>query len=152
MNKKLVVVVQRIWEDFNQTTGMLYVVDENDNCQPVYASVCIERGDRNNEKNVSNIPPGEYPLLYEFSNKFERKLWEIKNVPNRSECKIHAANEWDDLNGCIAPGSYLGKLNNKDGYFDILSSGPALDRFHKAMKPMQNRGTKIIVVDPIDIF
>jgi hypothetical protein len=135
------VILQRVWSDENQSTGSLIVLEETG--QPVYLSPCIERGDRNNQKNVSNIPAGTYPLVYEHSPKFGM-CWEIKEVPNRSECKIHAANFWDQINGCIAPASFLGKLNS-DGYYDALSSGDALDRFNKALEGMENEVITITV-------
>ena len=95
------VILQRVWMDSNQSTGSLIVL--NKLRQPIYISPCIERGDRNNEQNVSNIPTGTYPLVWELSPKFGM-VWELKDVPNRSECKIHAANMWNQINGCIAPG------------------------------------------------
>ena len=148
----LQVALYRHWEDWNQSTGSLVVIDVENNCQPVFLSACIERGDRNNEKNVSNVLPGIYDLVYEWSPKFEMMLWELYGTEGRSEAKIHAANRWDQLNGCIAPGSALGKVNN-DGYYDVLSSKATLERFHKALKPMEAIGrTKITIVDPIAIF
>ena len=139
MNKK--VILQRVWMDNNQSTGSLIVLDEFR--QPIYISPCIERGDRNNEQNVSNVPTGTYPLVYELSPKFGM-VWELKDVPNRSECKIHAANMWDQINGCIAPGTYLGELNN-DGYYDTLASGDALKRFNKTLEDVEGVGTTITI-------
>jgi hypothetical protein len=135
------VILQRVWMDDNQSTGSLIVLDELR--QPIYISPCIERGDRNNEQNVSNVPTGTYPLIWESSPKFGM-VWELKDVPNRSECKIHAANMWNQINGCIAPGTYLGELND-DGYYDTLSSGEALKRFHLALEDMQEQGTTITI-------
>jgi hypothetical protein len=135
------VVLQRVWMDENQSTGSLIVLDKFR--QPIYISPCIERGDRNNERNVSNVPTGTYPLVWENSPKFGM-VWELKDVPNRSECKIHVANMWDEINGCIAPGTYLGELNS-DGYYDTLASGDALKRFHLALKDMQEQGTTITI-------
>ena len=135
------VVLQRVWMDENQSTGSLIVLDKFR--QPIYISPCIERGDRNNERNVSNVPTGTYPLVWENSPKFGM-VWELKDVPNRSECKIHAANMWDEINGCIAPGTYLGELN-ADGYYDTLSSGDALKRFHLALADVQEQGTTITI-------
>jgi len=135
------VVLQRVWMDDNQSTGSLIVLDELR--QPIYISPCIERGDRNNEQNVSNVPTGTYPLVWENSPKFGM-VWELKDVPNRSECKIHAANMWNQINGCIAPGTYLGEINN-DGYYDTLASGDALKRFHLALEDMQEQGTTITI-------
>lgn len=143
-------VLYRHWVDWNQSTGSLLVVDKNDDCQPIFLSACIERGDRGNQKMVSNFPAGTYKLVWEHSPKFGW-VWELKGINGRSECKIHPANLWDQLNGCIAPGSRLGKVNG-DGYYDVLSSRDTLDRFHKALKPMQSIGTTITVVDPIDIW
>ena len=135
------VVLQRVWMDENQSTGSLIVLDKFR--QPIYISPCIERGDRNNERNVSNVPTGTYPLVWESSPKFGM-AWELKDVPNRSECKIHAANMWDEINGCIAPGTYLGELN-ADGYYDTLASGDALKRFHLALADVQEQGTTITI-------
>jgi len=139
------VIVERAWMDENQSTGSLIVLDSKG--QPIYLNPCIERGDRNNERNVSNIPPGTYPLVYERSAKFGM-VWEIKDVPNRSECKIHSANYWTQLNGCISPGTYLGRLNN-DGYYDLVGSKASLDRFHKSLKDVQSQGTTITIINSI---
>ena len=135
------VILQRVWMDENQSTGSLIVLDKFR--QPIYISPCIERGDRNNEKNVSNVPTGTYSLVWELSPKFGM-VWELKDVPNRSECKIHSANMWDQINGCIAPGTYLGELN-ADGYYDTMSSGDALKRFHLALTDVQEQGTTITI-------
>lgn len=137
------VIIQRYKEDQNQTTGTLTVLDENG--WPVYAAPCIERGDRDNQRNVSNVPPGEYPLVLEYSPRFRTDLWELKDVPNRSECKIHSSNYWTQLNGCIAPGTYLTDLNG-DRYQDVAQSRVSLDRFHRAMG--LTTVSKIIIIDP----
>lgn len=46
------------------------------------------------------IPAGEYDVVLEYSKRFDRKLFEIKGVPNRSECKFHAGNHIDHSDGC----------------------------------------------------
>lgn len=137
------VILQRYKEDYKQTTGTLTVIDENG--WPLYAAPCIERGDRDNERMVSNVPPGTYDMVLEYSPKFNTDLWELKGVPGRSECKIHASNYWKQLNGCIAPGMYLTDLN-RDGYQDVAQSRVSLDRFHRIMG-MEWR-SKIIIKDP----
>src|SRR5690606_41066372 len=82
----------RLQGDQSQTMGVLIVQDEK--CRPLYIRPCIERGYRDNQQNVSNVPAGLYPIKYEYSPKFSQVLWELKNVPGRSECKIYAANYW----------------------------------------------------------
>ena len=111
------VILQRVWMDKNQSTGSLIVLDKFR--QPIYISP------------------------WENSPKFGM-VWELKDVPNRSECKIHVANTWDQINGCIAPGTYLGELNG-DGYYDTIASGEALKRFHLALEDMQEQGTTITI-------
>lgn len=137
------VLLKRIWQDKNQATGNLSVLDKNG--QPVFSCVCIERGDRNNQRNVSNVPAGIYPLVFEYSPRFKQNLYELKNVPNRSECKIHSANYWNQLNGCIAPGLRLKDMNG-DGYFDVTNSKAKLAAFHQALKGVTK--TTIEIIDP----
>ena len=132
----------RHWADRNQSTGSLLILNEKG--QPVFGCLCLERGDRNNQRNVSNVPAGVYPLLFEWSPRFGTRLWELKNVPGRAECKIHAANYWDQLNGCIAPGLRLKDLD-KDGYYDVTSSNATMRDFHKILKGMTR--TTIEIVD-----
>lgn len=138
------IILQRYKEDRNQTTGVLTVLDHNG--WPIYAAPCIERGDRDNQRSISNVPPGTYPLVLEYSPRFQKDLWELKDVPNRSECKIHASNYWHQLNGCIAPGSYLTNLNG-DAYQDVAQSRLSLDRLHRAM------GLEVLseieIIDPV---
>lgn len=139
------VIIQRFKEDENQTTGVMTVVDSNG--WPVFVCPCIERGDRQNQKNVSNVPPGLYQLVLEWSPRFKTNLFELKGVPNRSECKIHASNFWNQLNGCIAPGAYLKDLNG-DKYMDVAASQRTLNDFHRVMEGVTN--TSIKIIDPIN--
>lgn len=136
------VILPRYWNDKNQSTGGLLVIDNNG--QPIFGSLCLERGDRDNKKNVSRIPAGTYPLVLEYSPKFDMELWEIKQVPNRSECKIHPASFWKNLEGCIAPGINLKDIN-KDGYYDVTSSVRTTKLFHKALEGL--RETTITIID-----
>lgn len=135
------VVIEREWQDENQTTGVCKVYD--DAGKLVFTALSLERGWRNNQRNVSCIPLGEYPLVLEWSNRFQSKLWEIKEVPNRSECKFHSANYWYQLNGCIALGLDLKDIN-KDDYRDITSSRLTMQRFHRALKS-QSKATLIVM-------
>jgi hypothetical protein len=138
------VVIQRYKVDINQSAGVLIVFD--DFGWPVFISACIERGGRDNKKNISNINPGIYPLKLEYSERFKSKLYELKKTENRTEIKIHAANFWDELNGCIALGSYLDDIDN-DGYFDVLESKKTMKRFHDSLKGINE--TTIEIINPI---
>ena len=82
--------------------------------------------------------------MLEYSNRFKKKLWEIKGVSNRSECKFHSANYWFQLNGCIALGLSLKDINN-DCYNDVTSSKKALKSFHSALKG--GGGKAILIIE-----
>jgi hypothetical protein len=140
------VILRRNNGDQNQTTGILIV--EDDNGRLVFVSPCIERGYRDNRKNISNVPAGEYPLILDWSPKFKKYLWELVGVPGRIECKIHSANYWRQLNGCIALGLYLTDFNGDD-YQDVGASRKAMKAFHKVMSKLFANGiSSIKIIDP----
>jgi hypothetical protein len=99
----------------------------------IFLAKSLERADNNNQRNISCIPQGEYLCVLEYSNRFDCDLWEIKGVPNRSECKFHSANYWHDLNGCIALGTKYLDIDN-DGFRDVLSSKNTMKKFHKILE------------------
>lgn len=101
--------------------------------QQIFKSDSLERGWLNNKPNVSSIPPGVYECVLEYSPKFDTDLWELKNVPGRSECKFHAANYWKQLEGCIALGK--GRLHlDDDKVVDIGRSSKTMEAFHRALQ------------------
>jgi uncharacterized protein DUF5675 len=84
-----------------------------------------------NAEGRSCVPVGRYPLVYEYSPKFKRELWELKDIPGgRSEAKLHVANLATQLEGCIAPGLRLGAMDDK---WCVLASAVALERLHAAL-------------------
>lgn len=131
LNNMKEVIVIRDYMDTEQTLGRLYVRDER-GCI-IFQCECLERSYKDNKSRVSSIPEGRYPLILEYSNRFKKELWEIYNVPDRSECKIHAANYWRQLNGCIALGKSRKDIDG-DGFADVTSSRPTMKLFHEAMQ------------------
>lgn len=114
----------------NQSLGTCVVVGEF--CQELFKSESIERGWKDNQRNISCIPEGVYELVLEYSPRFKQNLWEIKGVPNRSECKFHAANYARQLNGCIALGEKRIDIDG-DGFHDVTNSKKTMLNFHAAM-------------------
>lgn len=97
------------------------------------------------ENNVKRFPPGTYPIVLEYSPAFKMDLWEIKDIPGRSECKIHVANYWHQLKGCIAPGLEHKDING-DGVLDVATSSKTIDKFHFAMAGIKKTTITVIEV------
>jgi len=138
--------IHRYWQDLNQTSGVTTILNENN--FPLFASLCLERGWRGNKPNVSCIPIGDYIVKLEYSPRFDKMLWEIKDVPGRSECKFHSANYWFQLNGCVSLGLRYKKLNS-DNYRDVTNSKNTMSAFHASLNGFT---AKLIITGDNGIF
>lgn len=141
--------VHRWQQNEVQTSSVCSVLDEYRH--PLFASVSLERGWMNNYPNISCYPIGEYVLVYEWSSRFKRMLWEIYGIEGRSECKFHSANHWWQLNGCNALGLRF-KDMNADGFKDITYSRNTMQQFDQALKPYRNQKVKLIVTSELGLF
>lgn len=92
----------------------------------------LERRWFDNAKNLSCIPTGVYKLQKGASPKFERDLYEVKGVPNRSKILIHALNLAMESDGCIGVGSSFGTYR---GQFAIMKAKDAEELLHRALDP-----------------
>jgi hypothetical protein len=121
------VIINRFKITTNYSLGHCYITHPSGFTE--YVGCSLERGWRDNQSRVSCVPEGIYPLKLEYSPRFKKDLWELYNVPNRSECKFHTANYWHQLNGCIALGNKHIDVNG-DGDPDITSSALIMRVFH----------------------
>ena len=138
--KKKVLIVRTDKVFGKETLGYIFVFSGRNK---IYECVSLELPYKDNKRNVSSIPAGEYDLKLDWSPKFSMMLWEVYGVPNRSECKFHAANYVRQLNGCIAPGLYFKDLDG-DGLMDVASSYKTLMDFHDAMGRGNTATLKVI--------
>lgn len=76
----------------------------------------LERPYINNERNVSAIPEGIYKAVAVHSPKFGR-VYEITDVPGRTNILIHAGNTADDTEGCIILGKEFGIIKGERAVF-----------------------------------
>lgn len=88
----------------NYTLGKFYL----DN---VFFSQTCEDEDRFLENHVTEkvygrtaIPRGKYRLVTSFSNRFQRVLPQVLDVPGFSGIRIHGGNRAEDSSGCILVG------------------------------------------------
>ncbi len=91
----------------------------------------LERPWLDNQHDVSCIPEGIYTCNRISSEWFKYVVFEVLNVPNRTNIEIHKANIFTELKGCIAPGSSHGKINGIPG---VLDSGLAFEKFMLLLK------------------
>lgn len=125
--------------------GHLMVFEDmtNGGSKLIFDCKTIELEWQNNERNVSCIPSGFYNLKFEWSPRFNQNLWELKGVPGRSEAKIHVANYYTQLQGCIAVGDLHIHIND-DAYPDVRNSRNTLNRLHAAMAPDTEATIRVI--------
>lgn len=69
-----------------------------------------EEEDRNNERSVSCIPAGTYPLRRTIYHKHGIPTFEVCGVPGRDRILIHPGNTEEDTQGCILLGLRRDKL------------------------------------------
>ena len=123
-------LLKRFRYEQDATLGVLIVFDDAHNV--IFSCKTIEPPWRNNARGVSCVPAGEYDLLLEYSAKFQMKLWELKGVPGRSECKFHVANFARQLEGCVGVGDKHIDIDS-DRVTDVTNSRDTLEKLHAAM-------------------
>jgi len=83
-----------------------------------------------NAPNISCIPTGQYWCRYTKSPRFGL-VFEVSNVPGRSNILFHTGNTTHDTSGCILPGERLGDLNGERA---VLGSRTAYGKFLAALE------------------
>jgi len=111
-------------EFFNdRTIGGFYI-------NGVWYCYSLEDADRNLESGgvkipkQTAIPRGNYKVIRDYSNRFQREMPHILNVPQFEGIRIHAGNTPVDTEGCILLGMEYDAKNH-----NILKSKIAFDNF-----------------------
>ena len=73
-----------------------------------------------------DIPAGRYPLEILWSNRFQRVVPHVIDVPGRSNIEIHPGNVSTETEGCIL----LGQVKTD---YEVLASRAACDAFQKKL-------------------
>lgn len=95
-------VLKRKWFDNDCTIGELYI-DGKLECFTLEDTCRKEK-----IKDITAIPPGKYELIINFSNRFQKRMPLLLNVPNFSGIRIHKGNTDSDTSGCILVGNTKG--------------------------------------------
>jgi hypothetical protein len=89
------------------------------------------------------IPAGTYPVVVDFSNRFQRLLPLLLNVPGYAGIRIHSGNTAADTEGCILPG--LTVMPNGAGVSQSRVAFNAL--FAKMQKAMKTEKITITITN-----
>lgn len=127
--------VHRILLNDKQTLGILTAVNTEDK---VFVCKTLELAWKENKPDISCIPSGIYECKYTRSNRLSKLkgrdfyTYEVLGVKGRAGIRIHAANYFFQLLGCIALGS-AHKDINLDQQLDVVHSGKTISEFEKFM-------------------
>ncbi len=110
--------------------------------------VMVEKPWADNHPDTSCIPrPARYPARYQWSEKHQRDLYHILNVPGRTVVEWHGANVHEQLLGCGAPGARFSTFQ-KDSLHPgvpsrdmkgVLASGATLEALHADLRDAGGR-------------
>lgn len=78
------------------------------------------------------IPRGTYNVVLSFSNRFQKYLPELQNVPQFAGIRMHTGNKPEDTEGCLL----VGKIKAKDM---ILESAKTFKEFMAELKKVEKK-------------
>ena len=131
----ITVTLTRLNDDTKQTLGVLSFTKLNGQ---LYVCKTLELPWKNNTASKSCIPLGTYPCKYTQSARMTVKkgqpvfTYEVLNVRGRAGIRIHSANYFHDLLGCIALGDANADIDG-DGETDILHSAVTIAAFEQLL-------------------
>lgn len=126
------VYLKRFLDDGKQTLGSLSFVP--DGITELFVCKSLELPWKDNLNNVSCVPKGKYECQWTRSNRLSTAVghnvfaYEVLSVPNRTGIRIHSANYFFQLLGCVALGDAHKDINS-DGELDIIHSGATVEKF-----------------------
>ena len=102
----------------------------------------VERPWVDNLQGVSAIPTGRYLCKWQWSNKHNKNLYHVLDVPGRDVIEMHSANVFEQLLGCVALGHAVATFT-KDSIHPgvpsvdmqgVTQSVTMMDLFHADMR------------------
>ena len=115
------------------TFGFLTLEEDDPDGRPkvIYTCYTVELPWRGNIPFLSCIPAGHYAFKPCRYNRGSYDAYEICDVPDRSDIKMHVANRIDDILGCIGVGEELGFVKKR---WAVTNSRHTFDRIMGFMR------------------
>ena len=101
----MILKLKRHWFSERSTIGVLMV-------DTVHFAFTLEDVARPNGVKIAGstcIPAGEYPVIVDFSQRFQKPMPHVMDVPMFEGIRIHTGNSSADVAGCIAVGYQHGQ-------------------------------------------
>lgn len=86
---------------------------------------CLELAWKDNDNQVSCIPPGSYPYVKQKNHPKFGQVLRLEGVPARAGVLVHSGNYFTHSLGCVLVGQSHLDIN-KDGYLDVTGSKAAI--------------------------
>ncbi len=136
----MILTLNRMWATDKSTIGELYI-DGEFQC---YTLEDVVREYPNKVPKETAIWEGMYSVTIDFSNRFQKPMPHVLNVPLFEGIRIHSGNTAADTEGCIL----LGRVRDKD---QIFESRLAFTEFFTRLEDAINKKEEVllIVANPI---
>ena len=89
------------------------------------------------------IPYGTYQVIISMSNRFQKRLPELLNVPHFSGVRIHSGNTSKDSEGCLIVGNNP-KQSKTESW--VYNSRAVLTKFMTLLEPLVKQGKVILEI------
>lgn len=90
---------------------------------------------------ITAIPTGRYEVAFTFSNRFQRYMLQILNVPGYEGIRIHVANTSKDVEGCVG----VAYEDSSDGFAG--NSAKAIKALEKFLLPVSKKEKLFITIE-----
>lgn len=87
------------------------------------------------QRGITAIPSGTYSLILSFSNRFQKYMPEILNVPCFTGIRMHSGNKPEDSEGCIL----LGTNKTPAGLIAGGTSRPAFENLMRKLRVAEKK-------------
>ena len=122
------IIIRRVASNKDGTFGT--IIDVRTNGMEVPFALTVEPEDKNNQPNISCIPPGEYEAVLRkaVTSKRDYDVWQLEGVPGRFAVQVHKGTTEDSSLGCPVVGErfepYKGKstavMFSTDAYNELM--------------------------------